>query len=332
MALFQDIFRFAAFCLGAGSLAASAAAEEPWRIDRAAGAPDWLTLRGAYRIRYEALDNRFRAGFSGSDQVLAERLLVHARADLGRFYFGAELEDSRTQLEDAGTPLGTDDVNAVELLQAYAGLKKENVFAAGDELDVTAGRMTFNLGSRRLAARNRFRNTINGFTGVRGIWEAPHDLSLDAFFVLPVHREPNEFARLRSDAVDFDSESFEVRFWGIRLLRDRLFRGVKGEFYLFGLQEDDRPGVETRNRDLYTPGFRLLVEPAPGAWDLDVEGALQTGTSRFTAAPEDVRDLDHLAGFFHGSIGRTLERALVAARHSALRLRERRRDAGRRRQ
>jgi len=306
MAFFQYILRFAALFLGAASLAASAAAEEPWRLDRAGGAPEWLTFDGHYNLRYEALDDRFRAGFNGSDQVLIERFLFHVRADLGGFYFGAELEDARAQLDDIGTPLGAGDVNAAELLQAYAGFRKESVFAAGDELDVTAGRMTLDLGGRRLVARHLFRNALNGFTGVRGIWRAPGDLSVDAFFVLPVHREPNEPERVRGDDVDFDSESFEVRFWGVRLLRERLFRGVNGEFYVFGLQEDDRPGVETRNRDFYTPGFRLLAEPAPGAWDFEIEGALQAGTSRLTAAPEDVRDRDHWAGFFHGALGRTL--------------------------
>lgn len=58
-------------------------------------------------MRYEGVANGFRPVQAAGGRVLAERLLLHARADFGGVYFGAELEDSRNRLDDASTPLGT---------------------------------------------------------------------------------------------------------------------------------------------------------------------------------------------------------------------------------
>lgn len=295
-----------ALCLGAVSLTPCALAEEPWRLGKALGVPEWLTIGGAYRVRYERLHDPFLAVPTASDRILVERLLFDVRADFDRFYLGAELEDSRAQLDDAGPPLGTDDVNAVELLRAYVGFTRDGVFLDGDNLDLHAGRITIDAGSRRLVARNRFRNTINAFTGVHALWTAPKGSRVQAFYTLPVQRRPYDFDRLERNAIVFDDESLEVRFWGILASRERLFDAVNGEIYVFGLGEDDRPDVPTLDRDLYTPGLRLFTEPGPGAWDFEIEAVLQTGTSRSTRSPADVTDLDHRASFFHAHVGRTL--------------------------
>jgi hypothetical protein len=296
-------------CLGAVGVTSSAAAEEPWRLGEALGVPDWLTIGGSYRVRYETLHGPFLAVPTASDTFLVERLLFDVRADFDGFYLGAELEDSRAQLDDAELPLGTDDVNAVELLRAYVGFNRDGVFRDGDNLDLHAGRITIDAGSRRLVARNRFRNTINGFTGIHALWTAPGGSRVQAFFTLPVQRKPWDFDRLERNAIVLDDESFEVRFWGVHASRERLFGEVNGELYIFGLDEDDRPDVPSRDRDLYSPGFRLFTEPAPGAWDFEIETALQTGTSRSTPLPADVTDLDHRAGFVHAHVARTLDGA-----------------------
>jgi len=301
-------FRAAALLLAIAALPAAAQADT-WRLDQSLGLPDWLSVGGSYRLRYETLDGPYRASASGSDDILVERLLLGAQARFGRFYAGAELEDSRSQLDDAGTPLGTDDVNALELLRAYAGYRASGVFAAGDSLDVEAGRITMDVGSRRFVARNRFRNTLNAFTGVNAVWTDGWDMRLQAFAVLPVNREPGERARLDANHVGFDSESFQTVFWGLHLTRDHLLGATSGEVYVFGLHEDDQATVATRNRQLVTSGLRLIAKPKAGQWDWELEGAIQEGTSRASTAATDVTDLDHSAGFFHVAVARTLESA-----------------------
>ncbi|NWP29068.1 alginate export family protein, partial [Escherichia coli] len=78
------------------------------------------------------------------------------------------------------------------------------------------------------------------------------------------------------------------------------FAGLLGkavvETYAFRLIEHDRATHPTRNRRLVTFGLRLRLAPRKLALDYEVEGALQRGLARATAAVTDVRDLDVRAG------------------------------------
>ncbi|MBY0447588.1 MAG: alginate export family protein [Hyphomonadaceae bacterium] len=286
--------------LGTLALAGSAQAE-PWRLEKALNAPEGLSLSGSYRVRYEYLDGQFRAGASGADQILVERLLLGAEYDFGSFYVGAELQDSRAQLDDAGTPLGTDDVDAFELLRGYVGWRGEGVFTPKDKLDLAVGRLTIDLGSRRLVARNQYRNTANNYTGAHLAWSSG-DTDVNAFFVLPVDRRPSDFTSLERNAVDLDEENTHVRFWSIYAHRKGLIGDIEGDLYLFGLQESDRPELTTTDRNLYTPGFRLFRKPKKGQLDFEIETAVQTGNSALSRAASAPR-LEHLAHYHHAQVG-----------------------------
>lgn len=295
----------AAMAIGASVPVAPASAQgpaaAPFRLNPAIGAPGWLTVGGSYRLRYETLDGRFRHGETGSDQILVERLLLQARAQWGHVYAGGELEDSRAQLADAGTHLGTDSVDAFEPLQAYAGVQAQDIFAAGDRLDVEGGRFTMDLGSRRLIARNRFRNTLNAFTGLQARWHGAGGTDVTAFFVLPIDRMPTANAALLDNAVRLDSESWHTRLWGVFVSRPALIGRATGEAYLFGLTDEDRPGHAAIARELYTPGIRIVANPADDAWDYEIEAAMQFGTVQ--ASKTSTRKLDRLAGLLHASVG-----------------------------
>ena len=290
----------------------SAVAEEegPWRLEEAVGAPDWLQLGGSYRLRYEALSSHVRSGVEGSDEILVSRLLLAARVGDDDLYAKVDLQDSRAWLHDEDTPLGTDDVNAAEILQAHVGFRVSDALRAGDRLDVQAGRMTVDLGSRRLLARNRFRNTLNGFTGVHGAWRGPGDgsLALRAFFLFPNDRLPSARERLDDNDVELDRDDTSERFWGLHLTDPRLGPDLRGELYVLGLDESDRPSAPTRNRDFVTAGARLYRPPAHVRlvrWDFEVEAAIQVGESRASTSPAVTRDLDHEAWFAHVHAGRT---------------------------
>ncbi|GAB4366327.1 MAG: hypothetical protein Kow0060_23890 [Methylohalobius crimeensis] len=128
--------------------------------------PDWITFSVNHRTRYETLNNTFRAHTSGDDQILAFRTLVLGEIRFRGFRLGGEMEDSRIALDSPGTPVNTTLVNQVELLQAYLAWESRDVFGSGLDLGVKGGRLTMDFGSRRLIARNRFRNTLNGFDGI----------------------------------------------------------------------------------------------------------------------------------------------------------------------
>ncbi|MDN5870588.1 MAG: alginate export family protein [Nitrococcus sp.] len=290
------------------SLTAPAAAEaKPWRLHDALAAPAWLKIGGSYRVRYETLNHPFRAGAVGSNQILVERLVFAVRADLDAFYTGFELRDSRAQLENAGTPLGTDDVNTAEPVRAYIGIERSDVFATGDRIDLAGGRMILNFGAGRLVAIHNFRNTVNGFTGIRALWEGAGGKRVQTFYTLVVDRRPNTRSRLEHNDIQIDRENPEARFWGVYLTDQNIFGWLRGEAYVFGLHENDHSDFPTANRHLLTPGLRFFAKPAQGAWDFEIEAAVQVGKSRSTASPANTADLDHRAGFIHAQVARTLD-------------------------
>lgn len=275
------------------------AEDVPWRIGTALGTPEWLSVTGSFRLRYEHMENTFRVVGPAQDELLVSRLLVHARATGERFYGGVELEDSRAWLHQDLTPVGTDDVNALEPLQLYAGYRT-------DTFDVQLGRMTMDVGSRRFVARNRTRNTINGFTGINARWTLPGSRSLQAFLTMPAARLPNnlERERLRDNEFELDQEHKERMFWGLYLSGVGLAGDFKSDWYLFGIDEQDRPSLPTRNRDFLTAGLRL--RKSTDLWSFEFETALQSGETRATALPSDVTDLDHRAWFAHAELSRNL--------------------------
>jgi hypothetical protein len=291
------------------SAGTAVAADQPkaWRLGSALSAPNWFSIGGSYRVRYETLDNPYRAGASGSDEILVERLLLDARVDVNSFFANVEFEDSRQQLADSGTPLGTDIVNTFEPLQAYVGMRFSDAVSKGDRLDFQLGRVTIDNGSRRLVARNSFRNTINAFSGLHATWKSAAGTEVQAMFVEPVQRKVSDFASLKDNDSELDTESGDVRLWGVFAAHPGLFGKVVGEAYFYGFRSRDHSGIPVADRDLYTPGGRLYLKPAARAWDFETESAYQFGTSRASTAASDRRDLQHEAWFFHGEVGYTLK-------------------------
>ena len=275
------------------------AQDSPWTLQSAVGSPDWLTIAGTYRLRYEYMDNTFRILDPGQDELLVSRLRLHLRADGERFYSGFEFEDSRAWLHSALTPVGTDDVNVLEPLRMYVGYRTP-------ELDIQLGRMTMDVGSRRLVSRNRMRNTTNAFTGVNVRWAKPDSFGVQAFLTMPVARLPNnlERDRLRDNDFELDQEHWERIFWGVHVSDVQLGNGLNTNWYLYGIREEDRPDLPTRNRDFLTAGLRL--QKSGENWAFEFESAIQHGETRASLLPIDTVDLDHRAWFAHLEFDRAL--------------------------
>ena len=279
----------------------------PWLLKEQTKAPEWLRFAGEYRLRYESLDGQFRAGGSGGDQALASRLSLKAAVDYQATTVGGELMDSRQFLNDSGSPLGTGHVNALEPMQAYVRFNLDAAINEGRHASLTLGRQTFDLGSRRLFARNRYRNTINAFNGVRAQWSVSDEHQLQAIWFLPLHRRPTARASLLDNDAQPDREAFDFQFWGLFWESSGLPFDSTGEFYLFGLHERDAATRASRNRRLVTPGFRIHRKPAAGAWDWQFENVVQLGRSRASSAGADTTDLTHTAHLHHLTAGYTFD-------------------------
>jgi hypothetical protein len=266
-----------------------------------------VDVTGDQRTRYESLNNRYRRDTEGSDQglFLRNRLQIELRSDVSEV--AVELMDCRGYLRDSGSKFATSQVNAIEPIQIYGARHMQDVLWPCDELLFQAGRLTMDVGSRRLVARNRFRNTVNTFTGLNVIWTADSGESLQAFWTLPIQRLPFDQQGLSGNGVVFDSEHLDVQFWGVVGALPKCIGNAYLEGYGFGLHEDDSPGRKPGNRELYTIGFRTGTKPISGRFDFELESAVQFGTSRQTVLSEDTTDLDHAAFFQHAELGYTWE-------------------------
>ncbi len=274
-------------------------------LHEAVGAPDNLKLSGTFRIRLEGIDDQFRpAPAAKSDGFLSMRTTLFAEYDAHPIRIGAELFDSRGYLEKTNSTVGTTEINALELGQAYIGIDLGRTLGKGTTTSLTAGRFTMDIGSRRLVARNQFRNTINSFTGARLDWEDSAKDSLRLFWTMPQYRLPDEPDRIQDNAVEWDRESTDLQFYGGSFTKTGVFGGTM-ELYFYGLTERDSPKLQTRNRRLYTPGIRFARKPKPGKFDYDFEGIYQFGHARATTAATDLTDLDVSAYFIHAEIGRS---------------------------
>ncbi|RIJ18212.1 alginate export family protein [Henriciella mobilis] len=250
---------------------------------------DAFKIDGSFRTRFEGFDGAFRSSGATEDSLVSFRTLINAEYDAGSFRFGGTLQDSRAYDADTDTPLSTAEVNTFELLQAYVTAELGDFAGAGTSTELTAGRFTMNLGSKRLAATPGFRNTGNGFTGVKADWKGAGKQKFTAFYTLPQQRLPSAKSELLDNETEWDREGDDLRFWGAFFSTPAVNERSTVELYFYGLDEDDRSDRATRNRHLLTPGARIYSDQGTGLFDYEFEGAWQTGdirTSSAAAAPQ----------------------------------------------
>jgi hypothetical protein len=306
---FNKYLKVGCFLLAALTFTNGQAEEKVWRLDQSIGVPDWMEISFEHRTRYESLSDQYRKTVNGvpgngGDQVLVFRTLVHARADFDQFKMGVEIQDSRIKKADSGSASGskgltTTIANPLELLQAYIEVPFDDFLLEGSQHNLRAGRITMDLGTRRLVARNRYRNTINGFTGVD--WKMKKGLkNYRLFYTMPVTRQVD------GDIIDnnerFDEENSERRFWGLYYSQPLLSKADKVELFLLGLREEDSSSLQTKDRDLNTYGVRFWRKPKVETFDYQLEGYYQVGESSRSTSPAANR-LDHKAYFYHLEMG-----------------------------
>jgi len=252
-------------------------------IDDAA-AQDGLQLSGNVRLRYEAIDNQPRAGFGESDDLISVRTILAAEYRGDGWRIGGELYDSRAYSADARPPVSTNEVNALEPVQAWVAVDIASPLGTGSKATVQAGRFTLNLGSRRLVAADDYRNTTNGYTGLRADITAKGGMKATLIYVLPQMRRPDDAASLADNRVKLDRESFGQVLWGGLIARPDMLGATMAELSFYHFGERDAPARPTRNRSLDTLGLRLIREPKAGHWDHELEAIGQWGDVRASTA------------------------------------------------
>lgn len=289
------------------ALAAAAAVSS---LNQATTEPDAerLKLNGSLRVRYELIDGQARAGFNSSDDLLNFRTTLLAEYDASPVRVVAELYDSRAYGADRGSPISTNEVNALELAQAYVAGSITDPIGRGTSLNAQAGRFLLNLGSRRLVAADDYRNTTSSYTGVRADLAGPDGAKATLIYTLPQMRQPDDLESVLDNDVAIDRESFNLVLWGGLVSKTKLLGPATLEVSYFHLGEDDAPGRPTRNRSLETVSARVIKDPAMAKFDYEVEGIYQFGTIAASLAPAAPL-LDVGAWFVHAEAGYSLARS-----------------------
>lgn len=276
-------------------------APSPLRLHELVGLP-WLRFGLEHRSRFEHLAHDFRTSNPADATSYSARTLLGIELVFDPVVVGLELADARFFANDSA-PRNTTLTNPFDILRAYVGVRATEVLEGGDELLLSVGRITVDLGSRRVVARNEFRNTINAFTGIDASWTSARRDLVRLFVVTPVIRRPTDALALRDNAVELDEESWVTWLAGA-FYRSRPLTGrLSVEAYVLGLHEDDSPRAATSNRRLITTGSRLFVPPAAGRFDSQLEWVGQFGTSRASARDTDATDLLHVAFAVHAAAG-----------------------------
>lgn len=283
---------------------AQSAVRKPPTLQAAIGNPDDFKLSGSLRVRYETLDGQPRTGFNASDEQLAIRTTLFGEYSAGPVRIGGEVYDSRVTLKKTGSAFSANEANALELVQAYVATDISQPFGIGSKATVQLGRMMLNLGSRRLVAADEYRNTTNGYTGLRADLKLRDGTTATLIYTLPQLRLPDDLPSVRRHRVRWDRESFDLRLWGGLIARPATLAGAMAELGYFRLQERDWARHPTRDRDLHTVSARLIREPKAGRIDFEAEGMTQFGRISASAAPA-AGWLDVSAYFLHADAGYT---------------------------
>lgn len=243
---------------------------------------DWLNVGLDSRVRFEDRENSYLprtndSGFGPTNQrmyypytpfLARSRLYLGVKDVLDPLRFVFEFQDSRAY--DSLYSLQGQDVNQTELIQGFAELYLKDALGKdpkgqGRAISIRAGRMAFEVGSRRLISRNEFRNTTNNFEGFRLLLgEHQNDVDLDSFLMRPVIRYPNTW----------DRPEWNNWIYGSFLSIRNISPYFTLQPYFVGRHQYGDPlsssGAFKVKRDTQAPGMRIYGNYNNFDWDLDV--------------------------------------------------------------
>tara|TARA_B100000678_G_C18219060_1_gene506429 strand:- start:101 stop:1594 length:1494 start_codon:yes stop_codon:yes gene_type:complete len=262
---------------------------------------DGFSISGQFRVRGEAIGGQFRSFGPDSEELLLLQTRLNAEYKTGDLLLGGEIMDARAYSTADNSTLRQAEVNALEPLQYWAQYDLGNALGEGTSTQLKLGQQRMLLGSARLVNSPLFRNTSNTYLGLRADIVRGKTDSLTAFYVLPTAILPNDVEGYYDNRVEIDRNSFDLQFMGA--FYTRKIADFDLELYTYYLNERDSPGSQTRDRQVWTPGVRIFRAPKRGQMDFEVEGIIQRGHARRTAAATDVTDRDVKAYYLYGEVG-----------------------------
>ena len=268
------------------------------------GMPEWLDGTLEQRTRYESFDTPWQKGQTGSQhQIPLQTVLWLEAHHANGLRAGFEFWDARQFGAQADWPINNTMVDVANFTQMYGAWTTTRLGDSGLAFEVKGGRMTLDLGSRRLVARNVFRNDSNAFTGLQfRLRDNEAKWQLQLFANQPVQRLPEDKAQLLNNDWAWNSELPGSVFTGALLEAEEMPWKIRGELYLYYLMEtEDTP----LNRQLYTPGLRIFRNPAKGEFDFEGETIGQTGLARVSKTSPDRVDVE--SWFEHIQAGYTFD-------------------------
>jgi hypothetical protein len=284
---------------------------ERFNARKVLGMPDWLEGSLEHRTRYETFDVPWRRGQTGGEHQIPLQTVLWLEAHQDGYRAGFEFWDARQFGAQPDYTLNNTMVNVANFTQLYGAWTDLNLLDSGLAFEAKIGRQTLELGSRRLVARNAYRNTVSAFTGLMlRLREGHGDWQVHGFVTQPVRRLPEEKEKLLNNDWAWNEEQENVLFAGLFAETSALPLALNAEMYLYYL--DEKPSrieqpLEQRNlgsRRLVTPGFRLYQPNRKGEWNFELESVAQAGKSREDRyAPE----LDHAAFLQHVQFGYTFD-------------------------
>ena len=265
---------------------------------------DGFSIEGSARARVERIENQFRPGKLPDETIWSSQVVLKAEYATGPVRLVGEVRDGRAYGVDPGSTVSTSTVNVLEPIQAYLAADLGEL-APGIDAGLKAGRFKMKHGSGRLVGWGGFSNATAAFTGAQVDLAGARGDRLTAFWTMPQQRLPGDAASIRDNAFELDREATDLQFFGAFYQAKLGGSGATLELYGYGLVEDDRADVATRDRHLFTPGMRLVRKPKAGAFDYEFEAAYQLGTIR-TSKAVDAAQQDVSAWMVHGEVGRTV--------------------------
>jgi hypothetical protein len=248
---------------------------------------DWLVFGLKHRTRFEYRDDFSRGNFLDDRKfLLRTQAYLGIKDILDPFRFGVEFMDSRSF--NSSLPDLSRDTNENDILQAFVELHFADALGPGDPFRLQVGRFSIDFVDRKYIGRNRWRNTMNAFDGIRLVLgQSQSDWQFEAWAARAVE------IRLRQmDGPDDESVIYAMSGqW-------REWSDIATIEPWYVIVDDDFKDAADEDATVHTLGLRFFGPIGESGFDYDTNTAFQFG---------EVGDRDHCAFATYAELGYTFD-------------------------